>query len=280
MIRQLRLEAFKLTHRGRSYIGPAALLGMAGLMVIGLKMGPPPFGASVPGMFTSAGSYVNGGFLAWFQLRLAMTFFLPLFACVVTGDLISGEANDGTLRTMLSRPVRRGRLYLSKFLVALAYSVALTYFLGLAAYALGSAFLGHGSLLTFQEGTLLGAGGVYGYSESEGLVRLAVAYGFAAVGVMSVATIAFFISSWTTSSLSAIGGAIAVMILFNIVGIIDYFRPVHPYLFTTYFDSWNLIFVDPVPRGEVTKALGVLFAYVAVFFTAGLVVFKRKDILS
>lgn len=282
MIRQLRLELFKLTHRGRSYLGFAALLVIAGLMVIALKMGGPPLESAFSGGFTSVGDYINGSFVAWFvlEVKFVLVFFLPLFASVISGDMISGEANDGTLRAALSKPVRRGSMFVAKFVVAVCYAWVLTFFLGLMSYGIGTIVLGRGALVTYQAGTLLGAQGVCVYSEHEGLVRLVEAYAFASVGVLSVATIAFFLSSIVSNSLSAIGGAMMAMIVCQIVGVIPYFKPVQPYLFSTHLDSWNLLFMSPVPWHDVQKSLIVLGAYVVVFFAAGLVIFKRKDILS
>jgi len=276
----IRLEIFKLTRKLRSYLGFGALAAMAGLVVLGLARGRPPFEASFEQGFVTVGSYLNGGFVAWFLLRMVMMFFLPVFACVVVGDMISGEAADGTLRAVLSRPVGRGSLFVAKFAVSVLYVIALTLFLGVAAYAVGAIFLGRGALATFQEGTMLGAQGIYIYNEGEGLVRLLGAYGFASVAVLSVATIAFFLSSVLTNSLGAIGGAMMTFILFGVVGAIDYFKPIHPYLFTTHMDSWRGLFLTPVPWGQVVKSLGILLAYISVFFAAGLAVFRRKDVLS
>ncbi|MBI2843940.1 MAG: ABC transporter permease [Armatimonadetes bacterium] len=280
MTTQIRLELFKLARKGRSYLGFGALIAIVGLVILGFRLGPPPFEASFAQGFVMVGSYLNAGFVAWFLLRVMLQFFLPLFACVVTGDLISGEAADGTLRTILSRPVGRRNLLASKFAVSLFYVIVLTFFLGVASYAAGAIFLGRGMLVTFQEGTMLGAQGIYIYAEPEGLARLAAAYAFASLGVLSVATIAFFLSTLVANSLGAIGGAMMTMILFQILGVFDYFKPIHPYLFTTHMSAWTGLFAEPVPWGEIWKSLGTLSVYVAAFFTAGMAVFVRKDVLS
>ena len=280
MATQIRLEIFKLARRARSYLGFVALAAMAGLVVLGLAKGRPPFEESFGQGFMTVGSYLNGGFVAWFLLRMAMMFFLPLFACVVAGDLISGEAADGTLRTVLSRPVGRASLYAAKFAVSVLYAAALTFFVGIAAYAIGTAFLGRGVLVTFQEGTMLGAQGIYVYSESEGLARLTGAYAFASLGVLSVAAIAFFLSAILSNSLGAIGGAMMAFIIFGILGVIDYFKPIRPCLFTTHIDTWRWIFIRPIPWAEIMRSLGVLAAYVVTFFAAGLAIFARKDVLT
>ncbi|MEN6371410.1 MAG: ABC transporter permease [Armatimonadota bacterium] len=281
MLKQIRLELFKLTRRGRSYIGFVALLGIAGLMTLGFRNGPPPFQEmTAPPGFVTVGSVLNGGFVAWFLLRLVIEFFLPLFVCVVVGDLISGEAAEGTLRSMLSRPISRGRLYFGKLATAVIYTAALTLFLGLVSYAVGAIFLGRGALMTFQTGRLFQAQGIFVYSESDGLVRLLLAYAFAVLAVLTVGSIAFFISTLVTNSLGAIGGAMIVYIVLKLIGVIGYFDPIEPYLFTTHMGAFEGFFIDEIPWLEIGKSALVLFIYSAAFAAAGFLVFRRKDVLS
>ena len=281
MITLIRLEVFKLIRRLRSYLGFGALLAMAGLVVLALALGGDvTFGPSIPQGFGMIGSYQNGGFVAWMLLMMATRFLLPLFACVVVGDMISGEAADGTLRVVLSRPVGRGKLFAGKFVVSALYVLKLTFFLGIAAYGIGSIFLGHGALVAFDEGNSTAGPGVYVYNELEGIVRLLAAYAFAALGVLSVATIAFFISVLVSNSLGAIGGAMMTFIIFEIVGAISYFKPIHPFLFTTHMHSMGGLFATPIPWAEIGKSIGVLAVYVLTFFIAGLVIFRRRDVLS
>jgi len=281
MVRQIRLEVFKLVRRGRSYLGFGALLLISGLAVVALLFGPHMIETSMSQGFITAGSYLNGGFVAWTMLNAPPTaLFLPLFACVVTGDMVSGETADGTLRTVLSRPVGRGSLFAAKFAVSVIYVVALTLFLGIAAYGIGTIFLGRGVLVTFQEGSMLGAQGIYVYDAREGLTRLAAAYAFVSVGVLSVATIALFLSTIVANSLGAIGGAMLTLIVFGILAMFDFFKPIHPFLFTTHLDRWRDFFTTPIPWGEIRTSLAVLFAYIVVFLLAGLTVFTRKDVIS
>lgn len=282
MTTQIRLELFKLTRKGRSYLGFGALLAIVGLVVLGLRLGHhPPLEAVFGQGYIMAGSYLNAGFLAWLLLKdPGMSLFLALFACVVAGDVISGEAGDGTLRTILSRPVSRVTLLFGKFSASVVYVTALTFFSGIAAYGFGCIFLGRGALVTFNEGTLLGAQGIYVYKEGEGLLRLLGAYTFFSLGVLSVATIAFFLSTVVHNSLGAIGGALMVMITFGILWTLEFFKPIHPYMFTTHMGTWGTFFMDPIPWHEVWKSVGVLSAYVVIFFGAGLAVFARKDVLS
>ena len=61
----------------------------------------------------------NGMFAALTGLFVIQPFFLPLATGLFAGDSIAGEAQGGTLRYLLIRPVPRGRLVLAKYASAM-----------------------------------------------------------------------------------------------------------------------------------------------------------------
>ena len=226
------------------------------------------------------GDMRNAGFVTFFALIAAAQLLLPLFSCIVVGDMVSGEAADGTLRSVLARPISRTKLLCAKYAVSMLYVLALTFSLGIAAYIIGSIFLGRGAIPIMLESTNFGFPAYYQYPELEGISRLATFYAFTVLGMLSVATIAFFISSFVGNSLGAIGGAMMTLIIMHIIGAIPYFENIRPYLFTTYIASGSAFLADPVPWDEVRKAAITLSTYIIVFFGLGLFVFRRKDVLS
>jgi len=66
----------------------------------------------------------NGLFAALAAFLAVMPLFLPLGVAVVAGDAISGEANTGTLRYLLTVPVARTRLLAVKFGAILVWCAA------------------------------------------------------------------------------------------------------------------------------------------------------------
>ncbi len=55
------------------------------------------------------------------SLAVLIPFMLPLAAAMVGGYMIAGEAELGTLRIILLRPVRRGAMLLTKWAAAMLY---------------------------------------------------------------------------------------------------------------------------------------------------------------
>ncbi len=271
----VKMEAWKLARRGRSYIGPAGLLAIVAPTVIGLRYGP--MGSEVERYVGSGvtviGSPLNALFIARVVLPPTVFLFLPLFVSIVAGDQISGEAADGTLRGLLSRPVHRLKLLAAKYAVSLLYAVGLTVFLGLAAFGAGYAVFGIGGLVSF-------GGGLAYFGVAEGLERLVLAYGLAGAYQICICSVACLLSVFMQSSLAPVGVTFALMLVMGAVGEIPYFERLKPFFFTTYGDLFLQAFNVPLDPGRLLRGLAALMSWTGAAFGLAAFAFSRKDILS
>ena len=276
MITSLRLEFFKLARKPRSYIGPSAMAGLIGIVLVAMKYGDDfrHIEERLETEFILTGSIVNAAFMTRFMLlEFVVYMLLPLFVCTVFGDLLASEAADGTVRTMLCRPVTRLRVAASKYLVGAVYAVALTLGAGLFAYLVGMVFLGRGSLVSMSDD------GLWILRERVALVRLLQAYLLVAAGMVAVGSISFAISAFLSNSNGAIAGAMGVVIVSGIVGSIQYFEKLKPYLLTTYLNVGQFI-VDKPDVQSYMKSLGIAGVYALVSLVVALIAFQRRDVLS
>lgn len=127
---------------------------LAGLALVPLLLALVLFIASNSGMGGQGPGFIdrvtgNGLFLVIAALFMCLPFLLPLTIGITAGDAISGEAQAGTLRYVLTVPVARTRLLVAKALVALAFAFAAVLVITIVALAAGGAFFG------FSEMTLL-----------------------------------------------------------------------------------------------------------------------------
>lgn len=285
MLRQIRFELFKMSRRPRTYIGCAAFLAMNFLLVLGIRYGGIggmiAHQASAQG-FEMIGSPANAEFMAWMVVGSPMSgpilmMFMPFFVCLIFGEIFGGESAEGTLRTVLTRPIGRSSFFTAKFAASLIYALGLVLFLGVSAYVMGLIAFGRGGLVaagTFRRPML-----TY-YPEWTGMVRLALAYGVTFVGVVTVGMVALFVSSWLNSALGAIGGAIGLLFAMVIIGEIPYFAPIRDYLFSTHLFAGQNAFLDPIPWNEIRLALTCLGTYIGVLFLVSMLIFRRKDVLA
>ena len=65
--------------------------------------------------FEINGQLLNGYFICYLVLQ-TLLIHVPLLITLVAGDVLSGEANMGTLRMLLTKPISRTTILLSKML--------------------------------------------------------------------------------------------------------------------------------------------------------------------
>ena len=64
--------------------------------------------------------------------------FLPIAVAVVAGDSVAGEAQAGTLRYLLARPVGRTRLLVAKLVAVLTFVLVTVVIVAVVGYVVGT----------------------------------------------------------------------------------------------------------------------------------------------
>jgi len=118
------LELFKIFRKPRTYIAFAAITAIIGLIQLGFYVDGEAyikFGMqALSDNFDIEGKVLNGYLLAYIILQ-TLLIHVPLLIALVAGDMISGEANMGTLRLLVSKPVSRDKLISSKLIASYIY---------------------------------------------------------------------------------------------------------------------------------------------------------------
>src|SRR6476620_1828559 len=113
----LQIELYKIFRKPRTYIAFGAIAALIVLLQFGLKVDGQEYADFMLqnlGNFDVQGKLLNGYRVCYIVLQL-MLVHVPLLVTLVSADMISGEANVGTLRLMLSQPYSRTLLVLAKF---------------------------------------------------------------------------------------------------------------------------------------------------------------------
>ena len=112
--RFLRSELSIIFGRRRNVALLAVLAAIPVLLAVAIKLSSDgDQGGGGPGFFEAITS--NGLFVAFAALAAELPLFLPLAVAAASGDAIAGEANQGTLRYLLTIPAGRTRLLLTKY---------------------------------------------------------------------------------------------------------------------------------------------------------------------
>ncbi|NLE10617.1 MAG: ABC transporter permease subunit [Actinobacteria bacterium] len=268
----IRREFVKILFQKRTYFGWAGLFLIPWLITIAMRLsneGPPPPGQGGPEFVFLITS--NGLYVALASLFALISFLLPLLASMSGSQTIAGEAENGTLRTVLMQPVRRGALLTAKWFVANLYIAIGLVILLVSALVAGGAFFGFDRMTLFT-GETVGVG--------HGIGLICVAYLFSFVAMATVVSLAVTFSTLTNSGLTAVAAALVLVIVMLVLGGFSVFDFLEPYLFTSHFDAWTNFFQSPVDWGPITDALINFAVWIVGLTVIAWLIFRRKDILS
>jgi ABC-2 type transport system permease protein len=240
------------------------------VIVLALRANPPSAGegGDTPFLFPIL---ANGFFAALSGLSVIQPYLLPLVTGVFAGDAIAGEAQGGTLRMLLLRPVPRDRLVLAKFSVAMtliAASVTIVMVTGIVA---GGWAFGLGPLPTLS-GTTLPAGAALG--------RIVLSAVFISASVSGIASIGIWISTLSENGPAAAVTTAAVAVVSEIADRIPSLFSIHRYLPTHGWLGFVDLFRFPVDLQVMRRSLGLSLVYTVVFLSLAVVGFRRRDVTS
>jgi ABC-2 type transport system permease protein len=274
----LRAEIVKTFLKKRTYIGFVIVMLVVPIVVLAFQAEGSRFlrmsTRNLANDFIILGNLFNGWFVSY-QVMMTLWIDIPLLITFVAGDMLAGEATGGTYRLILTRSVPRSTILLVKFLVTFLYVSVFVVFLGILSVGLSVALLGGGDLLVVRNGILV-------LPADDLLWRFMLAYLLAIWSMTSVASIAFFTSSFVENAIGPIIATMGLVIVFTILTFlpIEALEPAREYMFTYHMSVWQKVFEDPVPWHEIIRSMINLSLYSMGAVGGAWIVFVRKDILS
>ncbi|RYZ28204.1 MAG: ABC transporter permease [Chitinophagaceae bacterium] len=274
-----RIELYKIFKKPRTYIAFAAI----GLIILLIQLAMFSDGESymefmlqnLNTAFDIEGKKLNGYFVFYLILHTLLV-HVPLLICLVAGDVVAGEANMGTLRLLVTKPVSRTTLMLSKFWASAIYTLMLLTFMAVMGLLGSVALFGISDLMVQKSDMFILL------DRSDVLWRYVAAYGFAALSMITVAALAFLFSVFADNSIGPIIAAMSVVIVMTILTTMDIpiFNVLKPFLFTNHMLNWKGFFDNPVDLREVLKSASVLLLHIVLFVSLAVYFFRKKDVLS
>ncbi len=289
----LQIELFKIFRKPRTYIAFAAIAAIVLLIQIALLINGKEYVkfmlSSLDDTLEIPYEQIRNGYWICFAILNLLLIHVPILVSLVAGDAIAGEANMGTLRLLLTKPISRSKLLLTKFLACVIYTIMLLGWMAFLSLLVSVLLFGTNDLIVAKEIEL------QQIEESDVLWRYFAAFGFAAVALIVVAALSFFLSSISENSIGPIVATVSIIIIFTIMSemrIPIYERTVKPWLFTTHMLGWKGFFyihaneegttvkgsIQNLPA--VMKSMWILIGYIILFVTTTILLFRKKDILS
>ncbi|MGW0699223.1 ABC transporter permease [Streptomyces sp. NPDC002867] len=267
----LRVEAVRQLRRRRTLVMAGILAALPFVLIAAFAIGGTPDGRDNGRITLMDTATASGANFAATCLFVSAGFLLVVPVALFHGDTVASEASWSSLRYLLAAPVPRTRLLWSKLAVALGFSAAAMVLLPLVALVAGTVAYGWGPL-ELPTGGSLGAGTSLG--------RLGIVVAFVFVSQLVTAGLAFWLSTKTDAPLGAVGGAVGLTIIGNVLDAVTAlggWREVLP-------AHWQFAWIDALqPQLEWTgmvKGASVSVTYALVLFALAFRNFSRKDIVS
>ncbi|MDT8716492.1 ABC transporter permease [Clostridium sp. 19966] len=179
--------------------------------------------------------------------------FLPLFIFMSAAETFSGEVSERTIKLVLTRPINRLKVFISKN----------------AAIAIYSAL----NLFVIMLTTLLAAF-IFKFSVGN-LLNIFLSYALDIVPALVVITFASFMVQFFKSSSGALISCILFFMLLRILAI--FIKGVNSAIFTSYLNWYTQWSSGGVKVLAHINLLFMLIAYGIIFFTLGFYLFDKKE---
>ncbi len=274
---QLRNELWKLFGKKRTYIGFAMFLVAQNVITLVFRYSNAS--RSMVRQLENNG-YLAEQFISSLTISTIMLFpiayvLLPLYVSLVGGDLVAKEAEDGTLRMILARPISRLRLLIIKWVAGAVFSVLLIFALGIFGLLFSSLFFKWGGLFVMIPGEIFSI-----FDARSGLGHYIAAHIALTTKAISIMGLAFMFSCFNVKPAAATILALSFVFVNFILMQIPFFKEIQHWFLTYHLNLWQNMFADVIPWWRVGQSLSILCGFNVTFVIIGCTVFQVRDIKS
>ncbi|MGW6744030.1 ABC transporter permease [Streptomyces sp. NPDC055025] len=267
----LRVEALRQLKRRRTLAMGGVLVALPFILVAAFAIGGTPGNGENNRVTLIETATASGANFAATCLFVSAGFLLVVPVALFCGDTVASEASWSSLRYLLAAPVPRARLLWSKLVVALGMSAAAMVLLPLVGLAVGTVAYGWRPLELPTGGSLASA---------DALPRLALVVAFIFVSQLVTAGLAFWLSTKTDAPLGAVGGAVGLTIVGNVLDAVTALGSWRDFLPAHWQFAWADALQPQLEWSGMLKGSAISVTYALILFALAFRGFSRKDIVS
>jgi len=271
-----RVEMYRQLKRKRTLFAYLFVMSLPIIVALAVKFGttgnstgPTRFGAGTADLIGLATKGAANFTATMFYF--ATPFLLIAVVALFNGDTVASEASWSTLRYLLAAPVPRTRLLIQKLKVSLTLSAFGIVLLALTSFGVGTLAFGTAPLQTPLGVTMV---------NSLAIQRLAIIAAYLAITLLVVAAIAFYFSVTTDVPLGAVGGAIGIMILSNILDAISGLGALRNWLPSHSSFSWFDALSSEIDWSQMIRGASYSVILSAILTSISFIRFAKKDVTS
>jgi ABC-2 type transport system permease protein len=182
---------------------------------------------------------------------------LPLFTALVVIDTFTGEFANNTMKIVITKPVSRLKIYVSKLAATSFFVLANLLVVMVLSIIVGAVF-------SIETVTL------------SGVLRAVAAYVVTFVPIMIIAVVIAFLANFFKSSAIVFFMSIIIYAVSQVFGVV--LTSYSNLFITTSLDWYKLWIANSLPLGEILRQILYMAGYVLIFFTAGFYRFDKRDL--
>jgi ABC-2 type transport system permease protein len=271
-----RVELYRQLKRKRTAFAYGFVLSLPILVAIAVKFGPSGNSGGPTRLGSGTTDLIGLATLGAANFTTTMLYFSTPFLLVTVialfnGDTVASEASWSTLRYLLASPVPRTRLLLQKIKVSLTLSLIAVLLVPLSAWIVGAIAFGFKPLQTPLGAT---------FDNATALSRIGIMTGYLAISLLFVAGLAFYLSVRTDAPLGAVGVAVGISILLNILDAITALGVVREWLPVHYAFSWFDALSITIDWSQMIRGASYCAMAGILFYALAIIKFAKKDVTS
>ncbi len=223
------------------------------------------------------GVYTQSMFLRVFNNSASALSVLGIFMIIIAGGIFASEFSGGTIKFLVLNPVKRSRIFWSKFITCISLALFGTILTYVCQLVVVSIFNGVSDI----NGVFLSATASGTVTATPILISVAKSFGYSLIGLITTMSLSFMISSLLNSTAVAVGLSIGVYFTGNTITSIlnglhqDWGR----YLIFANTDLESIANGTPYfPNQTLSFALITIAIYMIVFLLSAYDAFVKREI--
>lgn len=275
MKRLIVAELFKLAKQRKTYYALASIFIIEGIILLSAYFeGTNIINILLDNLrksFYFQGSLLNGNLLQYLVLN-TLWFHIPLILMIVVSGMLTAEYKDKTVQAVMLQPIKKWQWILSKYVVAVIFTIGVVVLLYVTSYWLCKGIFGEGDLVVYLDGLNFFPAKEAAYRIRWAFIAGSLSMLFFAVSSLTMAVLLKDVTTtWIVCSL--------FLIICNLLLKIDLGNAwLNQYAFVKLNDTWQYFFQFTIPYQAILINWWVLVGYILFTAAAGIFVFNKRDI--
>lgn len=270
------VELYRQLKRKRTAFAYGFVVSLPILVAIAVKFGPSGNSGGPTRLGSGTADLIGLATIGAANFTITMLYFATPFLLVTVialfnGDTVASEASWSTLRYLLASPVPRTRLLLQKIKVSLTLSAIAILLMPISAAIVGLIAFGTDPLQTPLGAT---------FDNKVAFTRIAIITGYLAISLLFVAGLAFYLSVRTDAPLGAVGVAVGISILLNILDAITALGSLRQWLPVHYSFSWFDALSNTIDWSQMIRGGSYCIIWGIILYALAINRFAHKDVTS